>query len=136
MPSCALVSAMKICASLACLFAALSAQAGAAPSCNIASAPAVPVIKGLSYDQARTALIGSGWVPGRGSPFSELSGNQVVFHDRGYTELRSCSLGAGTPCRFEYTGRGFVLRVTTTGEENAVLGAKAVVDSADLGCGD
>lgn len=118
----------------ACLLAALSTPAIAASACNLASAPAVPVIKGLPYDQARSALTGAGWVPGHGSQFSELSGNQVVFHDRGYTELRSCTLGAGTPCRFEYTSRGFVLRVTTTGEENTVLGAKAVVDNADLGC--
>ena len=101
----------------------------------MAAAPAVPVIKGLPYDQARTALIGAGWAPGHGSQFSELSGNQVAFHDRGYTELRSCSLGAGSPCRFDYTGHGFLLRVTTTGEENTVLGAKAVVDRAELDCG-
>ena len=119
---------------ITCLLGVLSLPAAASPACNVASAPAVPVIKGLPYDQARAALIGAGWTPGHGSQFSELSGNQVAFHDRGYTELRSCTLGPGTPCRFDYTGRGFTLRVTTTGEENTVLGAKAVVDSADLGC--
>ena len=118
------------------LAATLCMQAAAAQACNVASAPTVPVIKGLPYDQARAALTGAGWVPGHGSQFSELSGNQVAFHDRGYTELRSCTLGAGTPCRFEYTAGGFTLRVTTMGEENTVLGAKAVVDSADLGCAD
>ena len=126
---------MKTTAVTLCLLAAAWSPALAGPACDVASAPAVPVIKGLPYDQARTALIGAGWLPGHGSQFSELSGNQVVFHDRGYTELRSCTMGAGTPCRFDFNGRGnFTLRVTTTGEENTVLGAKAVVDNADLAC--
>lgn len=109
--------------------------AAAGPACNVAAAPSVPVIKGLSYDEARASLLAAGWLPGHGSQFSEIDGNQVAFHDRGYTELKSCGLGQGTPCHFAFTAKGaFVLNVTTQGEENPVLESKAVVVAAELGC--
>ncbi len=113
------------------------ACAQGALSCDLGAAPPVPVIRGLSYDQARAALLAAGWSPGHGSQFSELSGNQSVFHDRGYTELRSCALNGKATCSFEFVGKGGVLlKVITTGEENPVLDTKAIVDGADLTCDD
>ena len=121
------IAALSIC------LAAPAAQA--APSCNLAAAPEVPVIKGLAYDQARAALLAAGWQPGHGSRFTDMAGNQAVFHDRGYTELVSCDIAQGAPCRFVFTGRGdFQLKVVTTGEENTLLDSKAVVSGAELGC--
>ncbi len=110
-------------------------SAAAEPACKLASAPAVPVIKGLAYDQARAALLAGGWQPGHGSQFSDMDATQEAFHERGYTELRSCSGSQGTTCHFMFAaGSGVVLEVTTQGEENAVLNTRAVVVAADLGC--
>ncbi len=107
----------------------------AAPGCDLEGAPAVPVIKGLSYDQARAALLAAGWQPGHGSQFTDIAGNQSVFHERGYTELQSCDFNQGAPCRFRFVGRGNVeLKVVTTGEENPLLDSKAIVSSAEIGC--
>ncbi len=109
--------------------------ARAAPACDPTAAPAVPVIKGLVYDQARSALLAAGWQPGHGSQFTGMAGNQSVFHDRGYTELLSCDFSQGAPCHFVFDGRGGVeLRVTTSGEENTLLDSKAVVTGAELAC--
>jgi hypothetical protein len=106
-------------------------------ACDLSAAPAVPVIKGLDYDHARTALLAAGWQPGHGSQFSDMAGNQAVFHDRGYTELISCSFDQGTACHFNFNGKGdTLLKVTTMGEENPLLDAKAIVRGADLGCQD
>ena len=113
-----------------------SGSARAASTCELSGAPVVPVIKGLAYDQARAALLASGWKPGHVSKFSDLTGNEAVFHDRGYTELVSCAVASGAPCLFRFAGAGgTLLTVTTSGEENDLLDSKAVVVSADLGCG-
>lgn len=126
---------MKLSAAILYGVISLPACAAAAPACNPAAAPPVPVIKGLPYDQARKALLAAGWTPGHGSQFTDLAGNQAAFHDRGYTELRSCGLGQGTPCRFIFAAKGDVaLTVTTTGDENPLLDTQAVVDGAELGC--
>ena len=129
---------MNVQIAVLCALACLAAQAaGAAPSCDINTAPAVPVIKGLAYDQARAALLAAGWQPGHGSQFTDMAGNQSVFHDRGYTELVSCDFNAGTLCRFAFIGRGGVeLKVVTTGEENPLLDSRAVVNGAEIGCGE
>ena len=118
-----------------CALACLAANAArAAPGCDLAGAPTVPVIKGLPYDQARSALLASGWQPGHGSQFTDMAGNQSVFHDRGYTELQSCDFNAGAPCHFLFTGHGVELKVVTKGEENPLLDSKAIVNSAELAC--
>jgi|GEM_PF-2364367 len=107
----------------------------AAASCDTAAAPQVPVIKGLDYDHARATLLAAGWQPGHGSQFTDMAGNQAAFHDRGYTELQSCSLDASNACYFNFNASGnIMLRVTTEGEENPLLDTKAVVRSAELGC--
>ncbi len=110
-------------------------SASAAPGCDVSAAPVVPVIKGLTYDEARAALLASGWQPGHVSKFAGVAGNESVFHERGYTELMSCALESGSPCRFQFGGKGnTLLTVTTSGEENNLLDTKAVVSGADLGC--
>ena len=119
------------------LCALACAQAHAAPACDLAAAPAVPVIRGLPYDQARAALLQAGWQPGHGSQFTSLSGNQSTFHDRGYTELVSCDFTQGAPCHFVFAAHGgVVLKVGTTGEENPLLDSKAVVSGAEIACGE
>ena len=101
----------------------------------MSSAPVVPVIKGLTYDEARAALLASGWQLGHVAKFSDLSGNEAAFHERGYTELVSCAVASDSPCRFQFAGNGgTLLTVTTSGEENSLLDSKAVVSGADLGC--
>ena len=119
-----------------CVLTCLASRAVlAAPACDLAGAPSVPVIKGLAYDQARAALLAAGWQPGRGSQFTDIGGNQSVFHERGYTELQSCDISQGAPCHFRFVGHGDVeLRVVTTGEENPLLDSRAVVSGAELGC--
>ena len=119
-----------------CTLACLATHAAfAAAGCDLAGAPAVPVIKGLSYDQARAALLAAGWQPGHGSQFTDMAGNQSVFHERGYTELQSCDFTQGAPCHFRFVGRGNVeLKVVTTGEENPLLDSKATVSGAEIGC--
>ncbi len=106
-----------------------------ASGCDLSAAPVVPVIKGLSYDEARTALLTAGWQPGHVSKFAGVAGNESVFHERGYTELVSCTVASGAPCRFQFSGKGnTLLTVTTSGEENSLLDSRAVVSGADLGC--
>ncbi len=121
-----------------CVLTCLAAKtACAAPACDTAGAPTVPVIKGLPYDQARAALLAAGWQPGHGSQFTDMAGNQSVFHDHGYTELQSCDFKQGAPCHFLFVGHGNVeLKVVTTGEENPLLDSKAVVSGAEIGCGE
>ena len=107
----------------------------AASGCDLSAAPVVPVIKGLTYDEARAALLASGWQPGRAAKFSDLAGNEAAFHERGYTELVSCAVASESACRFQFAGKGgTLLTVTTSGEENSLLDSKAVVSGADLGC--
>lgn len=132
----ALVVSMIVRAFCFCmLLGSAAAAAQETQGCNLSAAPEVPVIKNLAYDQARTALLAAGWVPGHGTQYSELAGNQVVFHDRGYTELRSCSLEQGEPCKFEFAGKGkTILKVTTHGEENAILETRAEVSEVELAC--
>jgi hypothetical protein len=128
---------MKHPLAILCLVSGTPAWATGAPACDLAGAPAVPVIRGLPYDQARASLLASGWLPGHGSQFSDMAGNQAIFHERGYTELGSCDFGQGNACHFQFAGKGgVVLKVTTSGEENPLLDAKAVVDGAQLACED
>ncbi len=120
-----------LCATLALLLP----PAASALACDMAAAPDVPVIKGLDYDHARAMLLAAGWQPGHGSQFADMSGNQGVFHDRGYSELVACSFDQSAACHFNFNGRGAtLLKVTTSGEENPLLDTKAVVRAADLGC--
>jgi hypothetical protein len=119
-------------------YVALGLQAGVpytSTACNLAAAPAVPVIIGLDYDHARAALLAAGWTPGHGSESAGIAANQQIFIDRGYTELSSCSLDQAASCHFTFNGTGDVaLKVTTEGEENSLLDTKAIVKSAALGC--
>ncbi len=118
-----------------CVLTITASTAFAGPTCDMAGAPSVPVIKGLPYDQARAALLSAGWQLGHGSQFTDLAGNHSTFHDKGYTELQSCDVTQGAPCHFLFVGHGNVqLRVATTGEENPLLDSKAIVSGAELGC--
>ncbi len=118
-----------------CALTCLADQTAHAAACDLASAPSVPVIKGLPYVQARTALLAAGWQLGHGSQFTDMAGNQSVFHDRGYTELQSCDFKQGAPCHFLFVGHGNVeLKVVTNGEENPLLDSTAVVNGAEIGC--
>jgi hypothetical protein len=123
--------AALLCAAF-CLFAR---TAEAAPACDASAAPEVPVIKGLTYDQARAALLAAGWKPGHGSKFDDMAVNQSVFHERGYTEVVSCDFDPAAACRFQFVGPGHVLlKVMTKGEESVLLDTKAMVTAAELGC--
>jgi hypothetical protein len=120
------------------VFAALAAYAvpcaAWAAACDTAKAPTVPVVKGLPYAQARTAILASGWQAVVGHPHNDMSNNEVTFRDRGYTELQFCRLTDDSPCRFEFAAGGVSLWVATTGDENAMLGTQATVRSVKLAC--
>ena len=126
---------MASCATVAVIAAGLIAAlpARAAP-CNTGHAPAVPVVKGLPYQQARQAILAGGWQSVAGHPHNDLSSNEVTFRDRGFTELQFCRLTADSLCRFKYSAGDVALWVTTTGDENPLLDSQAVVKAAKLAC--
>lgn len=112
-------------------------QAGASvarAACDTAHAPAVPVVKGLAYAQARQAILGGGWAPVAGHPHNDLSNNEQTFRERGFSELQFCRISADSYCRFQFSAGQVALWVTTLGEENAALDSHAEVKSARLGC--
>ncbi len=109
-------------------------SSAAAATCDVAKAPAVPVIKSVPYAQARQALLAAGWKGLDGHPHNDLSSNESAFHDRGFTELQFCRMSTDSLCRFAYTQGGFVLWISTTGDEDATLQTQAIVKSATLAC--
>ena len=114
--------------------ALLCTTARAAP-CDIAKAPAVPLVKGLPYKDARQAILSGGWQPTVGHPHNDFSSNETTFRDRGFGELQFCRLTADSPCRFKFTSsNNVVLWITTTGDENPTLGSQASVKAAKLAC--
>ncbi len=120
-------------AALAQLAAAGMASAAFA-ACDTTKAPVVPVVKGLPYGQARTAIFATGWKAVVGHPHNDMSNNEVTFRDRGYTELQFCRLTDDSPCRFEFSAGDVALWIATTGDENAMLSTQAVVQTAKLAC--
>ncbi len=94
----------------------------------------MPVIKSVPFAQARQTLLADGWKPLEGHPHNDLSSNESVFRDRGFTELQFCRMSADSLCRFAYMEGGFVLWISTTGDEDTTLQTQAVVKSATLGC--
>jgi hypothetical protein len=118
----------------AMLGAAIVAWAPAHAACDLSRAPAVPVVKGLSYQQARQAILGGGWQAVAGHPHNDLSSNEVTFRDKGYTELQFCRLTADSLCRFRFSAGDVSLWVTTTGDENPLLDSTATVKAARLAC--
>jgi hypothetical protein len=114
-----------------CVAAIDTATAG---TCDLAKAPAVPVIKTLPYVQARQALLAAGWQPVAGHPHNDLSANESTFRDRGFTELQFCRMTADSLCRFEFTESGFTLWLSTNGDEDATLQTQAMVKAAVLAC--
>jgi hypothetical protein len=123
------------CATIAAIVCALiAAQPTRAATCDTSHAPAVPVVKGLPYQQARQAILSGGWQGVAGHPHNDLSSNEVTFRDRGFTELQFCRLTADSLCRFKYSAGAVALWVTTTGDENPLLDSQAVVKAAKLAC--
>ena len=118
----------------ACLYACATATTACAASCDTSKAPTVPVVKGLPYVQARTAILASGWQAVTGHPHNDMSSNESTFRDRGYAELQFCRLTDDSPCKFEYSVGTVALWITTTGDENAMLSTQATVKSVKLGC--
>ena len=113
-----------------------AAQPARAASCDLGHAPAVPVVKNLPYKDARAALLSHGWAPLAGKPHNGLSDNETSFRERGFTELQFCRLTGDSLCRFAFAAPGGVtLWLTTTGDENPILGSQAIVSSAKLACG-
>ena len=114
--------------------ALLCAAARAAP-CDVGKAPAVPVVTGLPYKDARQAILASGWKLTVGHPHNDFSINETTFRDRGFNELQFCRLTNDSPCRFKFTSpQNVVLWITTTGDENPTLGSVASVKAAKLAC--
>jgi hypothetical protein len=106
----------------------------AAAACDLNHAPAVPVVKALTYNEARQAILAGGWQPVTGHPHNDMSSNEAAFGDRGYTELQFCRLSADSLCRFKFSAGAFALWVTTTGDENPLLDNHATVKAARLAC--
>ncbi len=120
---------------VALLAGAVLFNAARAATCDLGHAPAVPVVKGLPYKEARNAILSGGWQATVGHPHNDFSSNETTFRDRGYGELQFCRLTADSPCRFEFTSaNGVALWITTTGDENPTLGSQASVKAAKLAC--
>ncbi len=119
---------------LAAFAAPFFTGAALAAQCDTAKAPTVPVVKGLPYAQARTAILATGWQPVVGHPHNDMSNNEVTFRDRGYTELQFCRLTDDSPCRFEFSSGAISLWVSSLGDENAMLSTQATVKSVKLAC--
>lgn len=113
---------------------AVAASGAARAACDTSKAPAVPVVKGLAYQQARKDILGAGWQAVAGHPHNELSNNEVTFRDKGFGELQFCRLTNDSLCRFKYAAGDVALWVTTTGDENPLLDSQAVVKAARLTC--
>ena len=106
-----------------------------AMACDVGKAPTVPVIKSLPYVEARAALLAGGWHPLPGHPHNDLSANELAFRGDGFTELQFCRLTADSVCRFAFSAPGgYVLWVSSTGDENAALQTRATVRSATVAC--
>ncbi len=106
-----------------------------AAACDTAKAPAVPVVKGLPYKEARQAILSGGWQSSVGHPHNDLSSNESSFRDSGYTELQFCRLTADSACHFLFNAAGgYALWIITTGDENVALDTHATVKSAKLAC--
>jgi hypothetical protein len=106
-----------------------------AAGCDLARAPAVPVIRNLPYKQIRAAILASGWAAVPGRPHNDLSDNETNFRADGFAELQFCRLSTDSLCRFEFTSPGgIVLWITTTGDENPTLDSRAVVKAVKLAC--
>ena len=117
-----------------CAVAAVANPADAA-NCDLGHAPGVPVVKTLTYKSARAAVLAGGWLPMAGRPHNALSDNETNFRDLGYTELQFCRMSEDSLCRFAFTAGPVTLWLTTTGDENPVLGTHATVTAAKLACG-
>lgn len=96
-------------------FFLISTLVGTAAS--YATTPNVPNIKGMTYHEARKAVMEAGWKPlpfaGQIDPFGQVHD----FNKAGYTEVESCSQGASF-CSFYFTDdKGVKLHVVTAGEE-------------------
>lgn len=124
------IAALGIAAALALAVPAFPAQA----ACDIGKAPAVPVVKGLAYLQARKEILGGGWQPVTGHPHNDMSSNEETFRDKGFTELQYCRLTADSPCRFKFQAGDVALWITTGGDENPLIDSAATVRSATLTC--
>ncbi len=125
---------MRALLALLVLIAADSARADP-QTCDTATTPPIPAIKGLVYEKARALVVAAGWVPTHGSQYDDMASNQNFFHARGYTEVQFCAVDVNTPCRMDFISKGVLLRVTTWGEENALLDTHAVVKKIELACG-
>ena len=119
---------------LAALAAHAAPWAASAAACDTAKAPTVPVVKGLPYAQARTAILATGWKAVVGHTHNDMSNNEATFRDRGYAEMQFCRMTDDSPCRFEFSAGPVSLWVSTTGDENAMLSTQAVVKSVKLAC--
>jgi hypothetical protein len=101
--------------------------------------PAMPLLKGRTYREARNLLLKEGWVPRRnpasqGDSAGVQLGNGPAFWDEGYHELSTCSATGFDLCRFEYNDAqgDHTLVVITAGAEDPEEDAVALVDRVFL----
>lgn len=93
----------------------------------------LPLIYGVSYDEARAQLLANGWQPymrhwSHNSDIEMRYGNGAVFWERGYRELASACPTGYAFCRFELKDvYGNKLAVITMGEEDPLACYHAVV---------
>lgn len=80
----------------------------------LASAAQLPIKEGMSFLQARKALIRDGWQP---SPTALGDfGVENALKRKGFVEIESCTVGVQF-CSFHYTKKDRCLRLATVGEE-------------------
>ncbi|WP_256585255.1 MULTISPECIES: hypothetical protein [unclassified Pseudomonas] len=80
-----------------------------------ANATDVPIKKGMSFLNARKALIKHGWKPGLPNEM-QPAGTAVILKNMGISEIERCTQGVQY-CEFNYKRNKECLGITTTGEE-------------------
>ena len=112
-------------------------------SCKPRRHAKIPVVKDLTYHNARKKLLAAGWKPLQTKSSQEAgtdpdiaNGNGPLFWRKGYVEIEACSGTGVAACAFLFKDAyGNRLRVTTEGEEipgeksyAGVTGARFVCD--------
>lgn len=70
----------------------------------------------MPYSEARKIVVASGWIP-HGSDVNDLMGQEkMLYVENAWTEVSSCAMSAGSPCRYEFMKNQKLLVLITMGE--------------------
>ena len=79
----------------------------------------LPLQKGMTYGEARQAILEQGWKPNPNVQSNLRSTVVKAIFDRGYVEISDCSGTGEAPCRYEFVNQnGELLYVVTAGRDS------------------